>query len=57
MEQDNNGNTSSEFNKDPARKYSVQDHLKVRNIFACNFCMKVVKECAFRIKQHLVGGF
>ncbi|GJW05974.1 hypothetical protein Tco_1568397 [Tanacetum coccineum] len=40
--------------KDPARIYSVQD-LRNRNNFKCNFCFKVTKGRAFRLKKHLVG--
>ncbi|KAL4586316.1 hypothetical protein LXL04_010952 [Taraxacum kok-saghyz] len=50
--------STSDFdpNKDPVRKYSVQDP-KNRNNFTCNFCFKVTKGGASRMKQHLVGGF
>ncbi|KNA19356.1 hypothetical protein SOVF_062340 [Spinacia oleracea] len=42
--------------KDPARKYGRPDPNN-RNNFTCNFCGKVTKGGAYRLKQHLVGGF
>ncbi|CAH1453556.1 unnamed protein product [Lactuca virosa] len=43
-------------NIDPTRRYGTQDP-KIRNKFTCTFCTKVVKGGAYRLKQHLVGGY
>ncbi|GJZ24364.1 hypothetical protein Tco_0561823 [Tanacetum coccineum] len=56
MDLTNPRNTKPWDLKDPARIYSVQD-LRNRNNFKCNFCFKVTKGRAFRLKKHLVGGF
>ncbi|XP_021769717.1 uncharacterized protein LOC110733958 [Chenopodium quinoa] len=42
--------------KDPAGKYGRPEPNN-RNNFTCNFCGKVTKGGAYRLKQHLVGGF
>ena len=41
---------------DPVRKYGAQDPHNKSN-FTCNFCGTVVKGGAYRLKQHLIGGF
>nr|GEW24199.1 hypothetical protein [Tanacetum cinerariifolium] len=41
--------------KDIAYQFAVQDPNN-RNNFTCNFCGKVTKGGAFRLKRHLVGG-
>ncbi|KAK8524842.1 hypothetical protein V6N12_029696 [Hibiscus sabdariffa] len=50
------GSTGSSTPIDPARKYGKPDPLN-RNNFLCNFCSKITKGGAYRMKQHLVGGF
>ncbi|KAK8533909.1 hypothetical protein V6N12_047311 [Hibiscus sabdariffa] len=50
------GSTGSSTPLDPARKYGKPDPLN-RNNFLCNFCSKITKGGAYRMKQHLVGGF
>ncbi|KAK9018261.1 hypothetical protein V6N11_001239 [Hibiscus sabdariffa] len=50
------GSTGSSTQIDPARKYGKPDPLN-RNNFLCNFCSKITKGGAYRMKQHLVGGF
>ncbi|GKE94513.1 hypothetical protein Tco_1579368 [Tanacetum coccineum] len=56
MDATNPRNTKPSDPKDPARVYAVQDP-RNRNNFKCNFCFKVTKGGAFRLKKHLVGGF
>ncbi|KAL4582822.1 hypothetical protein LXL04_007383 [Taraxacum kok-saghyz] len=48
--------SSKNGSTDPVRKYGVQDPNNKSN-FTCNFCGTVVKGGAYRLKQHLIGGF
>lgn len=48
--------TGSSDTTDPARKYRKPDP-KNKNNWTCSFCEKVTKGGAYRLKQHLVGGF
>ncbi|GJU68507.1 putative transcription factor/ chromatin remodeling BED-type(Zn) family protein [Tanacetum coccineum] len=47
--------STSTDSKDIAYQFAVQDPNN-RNNFTCNFCGKVTKGGAFRLKRHLVGG-
>lgn len=49
--------TSEDSRKDLAWKYAYLADPKNRNDLTCNFCGKVAKGGAYRLKQHLVGGF
>ncbi|KAL4574986.1 hypothetical protein LXL04_021826 [Taraxacum kok-saghyz] len=51
-----NTTARSTINNHHHQEYGVQDPHNKTN-FTCNFCGTVVKGGAFRLKQHLIGGF
>ncbi|KAK8601279.1 hypothetical protein V6N12_051117 [Hibiscus sabdariffa] len=48
--------TGSSVSSDPTRKYGKPDASN-RNNYLCDFCGKITKGGAYKMKQHLVGGF